>query len=95
VSVFSELGYREDGPEEVQHVPGSVTTDAYRERLSCRPSSVAHIRATARGDEALARIKGILREQGRNGLGQSTTPARSVSPDAYWSAVSRAVRGIA
>jgi hypothetical protein len=88
MSAFSDLGYREDCPEEVEHVPGSVTTDAYRDVLAHRPSSVAHIRATAAGDAALDRIKGILRERGRGGRGQSTTPARSVTPDAYRSAMS-------
>lgn len=95
MSAFSDLGYREDGPEEVEHVPGSVTSEAYRERLSCRPSSVAHVRATPAGDAALDRIKGILRERGRGGRGQSTTPARSVTADAYRSAVGRIVRGVA
>jgi hypothetical protein len=95
MSAFSELGYHDAAPEEVEHVPGSVTTDAYRDVLARRPASVAHIRATAAGDAALDRIKGILRERGRNGRGQSTTPARQVSPDAYWSAISRTVRGFA
>ena len=96
MSAFSDLGYREDGPEEVEHVPGSETSEAYRARLAQRPASVAHVRATRAGDEAIERIKGILRErQGRNGRGQSTTPARLVTPDAYWSAISRVVRGYA
>lgn len=95
MSAFGEIGYREDGPEEVEHVPGSVTTDGYRALLEQRPSSVAHIHATRAGDEALERIKEILRERGRNGRGQSTTPSRLVSPDAYRSAVSRVVRGCA
>ena len=88
MSAFSELGYSEDCPEEVDHVPGSVTTAAYRDVLARRPSSVAHIRATRAGDEALERIKGILRERGRNGRGQSTTPARLVTREAYGTALS-------
>lgn len=93
MSAFSELGYSEESQEEVDHVTGSMTTDAYRELIERRPSSVAHIHATRAGDEALERIKGILRERGRNGRGQSTTPSRLVTPDAYRSAVSRVVRG--
>ena len=98
MSAFSDLGYHDAAPEEVEHVPGSVTTDGYRDVLSRRPASVAHIRATAAGDAALDRIKGILRERqqgGRYGRGQSTTPARQVSPEAYWSAISSTVRGLA
>lgn len=88
MSAFSELGYREESPEEVDHVTGSMTTDAYRELLERRPSSVAHIHATRAGDEALERIKGILRERGRNGRGQSTTHGRQVTREAYGTALS-------
>jgi hypothetical protein len=96
MSAFSDIGYHDADPEEVEHVPGSVTTEGYRNVLAHRPASVAHIRATSAGDAALERIKGILRErQGRHGRGQSTTPARQVSTDAYWSSISRTVRGFA
>jgi hypothetical protein len=93
MSAFAEIGYREDGPEEVEVVPGSVREPAHAAHVARPIASVAHIRATAAGDAAIERIKGILRERGRNGRGQSTTPARSVTPDAYRSAVRRVVRG--
>ncbi|WP_321931500.1 hypothetical protein [Paraburkholderia guartelaensis] len=68
--------------------------------LSFRPQatpSVAHIHATARGDAELSRIKSILIERkAAHGTEQSRPPKRmSVTPDAYWAAISRAVRGFA
>ncbi|RDV00120.1 hypothetical protein [Trinickia dinghuensis] len=64
MSAFSELGYHDADQEEVEHMPGSVTTDAYRNRLACRPSSVAHVPATPIGDAALERIYRVLRRRG-------------------------------
>jgi propanediol dehydratase small subunit len=61
MSAFFELGYREDGSEEVEHVQCSVTTDAYRNRLACRPLSVAPVRVTPIGDAALERIYRVLK----------------------------------
>jgi hypothetical protein len=93
MSAFSDLGYREDGPEEVEQVPGSVTSEAYRERLSCRPSSVAHIRATAVGDAEAARIREILQAAGAKRRGQSTTRAVNASPEDYAKAMAAFMRG--
>lgn len=95
MSAFAEIGYREDGPEEVEHVPGSVTTDAYRERLESRPSSVAHIRATAVGDAEAARIHEILRAAEAKRRGQSTTRAVNASPEDYARAMAAFMRGCA
>ncbi|RAR53870.1 hypothetical protein C7401_12644 [Paraburkholderia unamae] len=57
--------------------------------------SAAHVRATERGDVELSRIKSILTgAKPSTGAGQSTTPRRlSVTPEAYWAAISRVVRG--
>lgn len=68
--------------------------------LSFKPQpapSVAHIRATARGDAELSRIKSILTTaKTAHGVEQSATPRRvNVTPDAYWAAISRTVRGFA
>ncbi|WP_146242667.1 hypothetical protein [Paraburkholderia silvatlantica] len=67
--------------------------------LSFKPQaapSVAHIRATERGDAELSRIKSILTTTTTRDARQSTTPRRlNVTPDAYWAAISRAVRGFA
>lgn len=85
---FADIGYRiEDG--DIGYVGNTHGS------FAARPAPrVAHIRATARGDEALASIKTILTGKAANGAGQSTTPRRvSVTPDAYWSAISRVVRG--
>ncbi|MFP6562350.1 hypothetical protein WJ542_29220 [Paraburkholderia sp. B3] len=59
--------------------------------------SVAHIRATARGDAELARIKSILTTtKAADEAGQSTASrGLRVTPDAYWAAISRVVRGYA
>ncbi|WP_156992193.1 hypothetical protein [Paraburkholderia oxyphila] len=69
--------------------------------LSFKPQaapSVAHIRATERGDAELSLIKSILTTTAKatHGAVQSTTPrCLNVTPDAYWAAISRAVRGFA
>jgi hypothetical protein len=65
-------------------------------KLQAAPS-VAHIRATARGDAELSRIKSILTTtKAAREAGQSTTPrGLNVTPDAYWAAISRVVRGYA
>jgi hypothetical protein len=53
-------------------------------------------RATAAGDAALSSIKRILRERKTPAAEHSMTPRRlCVTPDAYWSAISRVVRGFA
>lgn len=88
---FAEIGYRgEDG--DIGYLGDT--------HLSFKPQpapTVAHIRATERGDAALSRIKSILSSaQPSDGAGQSTAPRRlNVTPDAYWAAISRVVRGYA
>ncbi|MEX4004889.1 hypothetical protein AB4Y38_39220 [Paraburkholderia sp. EG285A] len=59
--------------------------------------SVAHIRATDRGDAELSRIKSILTTlKATQGAVRNTPPRRlCVTPDAYWAAISRTVRGFA
>lgn len=88
-AAFSEIGYRvEDGDI-------GYAGDTH---LSFKPRAVpsaAHVRATERGDAALSTIKSILiSAKATDGAGQSTTPRRlNVTPDAYWAAISRVVRG--
>ncbi|PYE27962.1 hypothetical protein C7410_101294 [Paraburkholderia silvatlantica] len=89
-TAFGEIGYRvEDGDI-------GYAGDTH---LSFKPQaapSVAHIRATERGDAELSRIKSILTTTTTRDARQSTTPRRlNVTPDAYWAAISRAVRGFA
>ncbi len=91
-TAFGEIGYRvEDGDI-------GYAGDTH---LSFQPQaapSVAHIRATERGDAELSRIKSILTTTAKttHSARQSTTPRRlNVTPDAYWAAISRAVRGFA
>lgn len=90
-TAFADIGYRiEDGDI-------GYTGDSH---LSFKPQtapSVAHIRATARGDAELSRIKSILTTtKAPRGAARSTTPRRlDVTPDAYWAAISRTVRGYA
>ncbi|MDE1139779.1 hypothetical protein SB783_22175 [Paraburkholderia sp. SIMBA_009] len=90
-TAFGEIGYRVDDGD--IGYAGST-------HLSFKPQtapSVAHIRATARGDAELSRIKSILTTtKATRSAGQSTTPRRvDVTPDAYWAAISRTVRGYA
>lgn len=90
-AAFSDIGYRIDDGDI------GYTGDSH---LSFKPQatpSVAHIRATARGDAELSRIKSILTEaKATHGAEQSTPHRRlNVTPDAYWAAISRAVRGFA
>lgn len=90
-TAFPEIGYRvEDGDI------GYVGDTHLSFKLQAAPS-VAHICATARGDAELSRIKSILTTaKATHGAGQNTTPRRlSVTPDAYWAAISRTVRGFA
>lgn len=88
-TAFSEIGYRVDD--------GDIGY-AGDTHLSFKPRtvpSVAHVRATARGDAELSRIKSMLTSaKPSSGAGQSTTPRRlNVTPDTYWAAISRLVRG--
>lgn len=88
---FGEIGYRvEDGDI-------GYAGDTH---LSFKPQSapsVAHIRATVQGDAELSRIKAILTTaKVKHGAAQSTaTRSLNVTPDAYWAAISRVVRGYA
>ncbi|RQM46550.1 hypothetical protein EHZ19_18725 [Paraburkholderia bannensis] len=90
-TAFGEIGYRVDD--------GDIGY-AGNTHLSFRPQaapSVAHIRATDRGDAELSRIKSILATaKAIQDAGQSTSPSRlDVAPDAYWAGISRVVRGFA
>ncbi|MDE1141163.1 MAG: hypothetical protein PW999_16140 [Paraburkholderia tropica] len=90
-TAFGEIGYRVDDGD--IGYAGST-------HLSFKPQtapSVAHIRATARGDAELTRIKSILTTtKATRSAGQSAPPRRvDVTPDAYWAAISRTVRGYA
>lgn len=90
-TAFGEIGCRVDD--------GDIGY-AGNTHLSFKPQtapSVAHIRATARGDAELSRIKSILtKTKAAHGAGQSTTLRRlDVAPDAYWAGISRVVRGVA
>lgn len=90
-TAFADIGYRiEDG--DIGYAGNT--------HLSFKPQgapSVAHIRATARGDAELSRIKSILTTvKAARGAGHSTLPRRlDVAPDAYWAGISRVVRGFA
>lgn len=59
--------------------------------------SVAHIRSTARGDAELSRIKSILTTATKPSVAAPSIQPRhlNVTPDAYWAAISRTVRGFA
>ncbi|MBB3001464.1 hypothetical protein FHX57_003821 [Paraburkholderia tropica] len=90
-TAFGEIGYRVDDGD--IGYAGST-------HLSFKPQtapSVAHIRATARGDAELTRIKSILTTtKATRSAGQSTTARRlNVTPEAYWAGVSRIGRGLA
>ncbi|MFP3794748.1 hypothetical protein [Paraburkholderia sp. SIMBA_027] len=90
-TAFGEIGYRVDDGD--IGYAGST-------HLSFKPQaapSVAHIRATERGDAELTRIKSILTTtKATRSAGQSTTPRRlNVTPEAYWAGVSRIGRGFA
>lgn len=90
-TAFGEIGYRVDDGD--IGYAGST-------HLSFKPQtapSVAHIRATARGDAELTRIKSILTTtKATHSAGQSAPQRRvDVTPDAYWAAISRTVRGFA
>jgi hypothetical protein len=68
--------------------------------LSFKPQSapsVAHIRPTARGDAELSRIKSILTTATKSNVAAPSIQSRhlNVTPDAYWAAISRTVRGFA
>lgn len=90
-AAFGEIGYRVDD--------GDIGY-AGNTHLSFKPQaapSVAHIRATERGDAELSRIKSILTTTAvTREPRQGTAPRRQdVTPDAYWAAISRTVRGFA
>jgi hypothetical protein len=90
-TAFGEIGYRvEDG--DIGYA--GDTHLSFKQQIA---PSVAHIRATACGDAELSRIKSILTTTGAaRRAGQSDAPRHlNVTPDAYWAAVSRAVRGFA
>lgn len=76
MSAFTDIGYREDGPEEVNAVAGSVRTPAHAAHVARPVPSVAHIRATPAGDAALERIKKHLSESRRNRRGAVASPRR-------------------
>lgn len=90
-TAFGEIGYRVDD--------GDIGY-AGNTHLSFKPQtapSVAHIRATARGDAELSRIKSILTTTKATQRADQSAPTRrlDVTPDAYWAAISRTVRGYA
>ncbi|WP_310631492.1 hypothetical protein [Paraburkholderia sp.] len=90
-TAFGEIGYRVDD--------GDIGY-AGNTHLSFKPQaapSVAHIRATARGDAELSRIKSILTTTKAAERADQSEPTRglNVTPDAYWAAISRTVRGFA
>ncbi|WP_218001657.1 hypothetical protein [Paraburkholderia acidipaludis] len=90
-TAFGEIGYRvEDGDI-------GYAGDTHLSFKAQAAPSVAHIRATARGDAELSRIKSILTTaKATHGAGQSPTPRHmNVTPEAYWAAISRTVRGFA
>ncbi len=90
-AAFGEIGYRVDDGD-IGYAGDS--------HLSFKPQtapSVAHIRATARGDAELSRIKSILTTAKATHVAEQDKPQRrlNVTPDAYWAAISRTVRGFA
>ncbi|WP_321919781.1 hypothetical protein [Paraburkholderia tropica] len=90
-TAFADIGYRiEDG--DIGYAGNT--------HLSFKPRgapSVAHIRATARGDAELSRIKSILTttKAAQHADESSTARRMNVTPEAYWAAISRTVRGYA
>lgn len=76
VSAFADIGYREDGPEEVNAVAGSVRTPMHAAHVARAVPSVADIRATPAGTAALNAIKGILRERKATRRGAVASPRR-------------------
>lgn len=71
--------------------------DTHRPFKPHQAPRVAYIRTTARGDAALSRIRSILAAaNAARDAGKSPVPnPLNVTPDAYWAAISRAVRGFA
>ncbi|PMS38447.1 hypothetical protein [Trinickia symbiotica] len=79
MSAFSDIDYREDGPEDVHSIAGSTREPFTLAHVARTLPACSMVNDSPIAAAALDRIKGILRErQGRNRPGQSTTPAGSV-----------------
>jgi hypothetical protein len=81
MSAFADIGYREDGPEDIAAVAGSVATPFTAAHVARPVPSVAHIRATPTGSAACAHLHALLHR-----FKTRTTSTRAVSCEAFFKA---------